>query len=101
MADRGFRITRVPRVNTQLRELAHDPQWQKAKHKLVTALRHILRRLKTDPRELGEPCYPTKKPGGMVRIVVEKPVSVTFAVFANEKVVFLLDVIPLSPPTDE
>jgi hypothetical protein len=48
------------------------------------------------PSPLGNPLHKTKKQGGVVCAGIVEPVAVRFAVFEGEKVVFLLDVQPLS-----
>lgn len=101
MAPPVYRITRVPRVNRQIQDLAQAPEWKHAKSLLATALQDILQRLRFDPIGFGERVFPTKKPGGAVYTAAVKPVSVTYAAFPKEKLVILLDVFAMSPPPKE
>ena len=91
-----FRVARMPRVVQQMRDLAKRAASFGIKAELIAAFESLDRQLRSAPMALGEPVHKTKKRGGLVCVGVIEPISVRFAVFKREKVVFLLDVHPLT-----
>ena len=66
--------------------------------KTLQSLKHIEERLRTDPREFGEPRHRLKHVE--VRVGVVSPVAVQYAVHDNHPVVFVLKYSLLSPPEE-
>jgi hypothetical protein len=92
----SYRVARLPRVAQQIRALAKAAAPLGIKEKLIAALEYLDEQLHSSPLVLGNPIHSTKKEGGVVCVGVIEPIAVRFAVFETEKVVFLLDVKPLT-----
>ena len=96
MADARFQVGSLPRVKQQLRRYAAKAAALGIQGPVAAALSLITDRLETDPLTFGEPNNNTRKPGGLVCTAVVRPYfSVTFAAYEQEKVVLLIDVLPL------
>ena len=96
MASSGFRLFVMPRANQQARDLLRRADALGIRNSLVTALKTIHEELQITPQTFGDPAHRTRKQGGRVFGAVVEPVHIRYAVFEQEKKVFLLDVKPLS-----
>jgi hypothetical protein len=61
---------------------------------LKEALRFVAGQLHNSPRDWGDPLRDTKKKDGVVCRGIRSPVIVQYAVYDNERVVIVLDVLP-------
>lgn len=91
-----YKLTTMPHADEQVRDLLHQSASLGIRNELIEALKEVSTQLRREPTKLGDPVHRTRKQGGMVYTLVVEPVFARYAVFESEKVVFLLDVKPLS-----
>lgn len=91
-----YRVAHMPYVGKQMRDLVKKATQLGIKAELIAAYEYLDQQLQSSPLTLRNPMHRTKKQGGVVCVGVIEPISVRFAVFETEKVVFLLDVNPLT-----
>src|SRR5262245_65786927 len=90
--DGPFQVHKVPQVKRQILELAAKAKATGNFDSLVDALAWVVTTLENNPEDWGDPTYHTKRAGGIVYRGIHHPLVVHYAVFAAEKIVFLLDV---------
>src|SRR4029453_19414531 len=87
-----FQVHKVPQVKQQILELAAKAKIAGTYETLVNHLGWVVTTLKNNPAEWGDPTYRTKRAGGIVYRGIHHHLVVHYAVFAAEKIVFLLGV---------
>jgi hypothetical protein len=87
-----YHVEPVGPAKEQMRRLIQKGASLNRKQEVVDALNVIIRRLRTQPLEWGDPEYRTRHPGGMVVRGAKDPVFVRYAVYEDEKAVLLLKV---------
>ena len=96
MAAAEFKLFVMPRANQQTRDLLQKAFSLGFRDELITTLKTSHDELRSAPEALGDPAHRTRKQGGRVYGAVVEPIYIRYAVFEHEKMVFLLDVKPLS-----
>jgi hypothetical protein len=86
-----FRVGRLPRVESVLKELIEQAGREGNKTSVFESLRFIHECLETAPLTWGDPTYHTKHPGGVVYHRIHKPYYIHYAAYELERVVLILD----------
>jgi len=96
MKARQYRLSHVPRVAQQIRDLSKRAAELGISHWLKDTLNLIVEKLQTVPLQIGDPYGHPKKAGSIIRVAIVEPVSFRYVVYKREKVVLWLEVKPLS-----
>jgi hypothetical protein len=77
-------------VHQRAKDTGHLLEFNRTHNEIVAILRDLDR-----ATEKGDPLYHTKKPGGMVRHFLHEFISVTYVVFADERVGWVTNYVPV------
>jgi hypothetical protein len=87
-----YDVHHMPAVGQQIRDLAKRAAAHGSKAVLVSVLKRILEKLRSEPSVWGDPEYNLRKPGGCVYHGILEPLQVQYAVFEPEKIIYLMNV---------
>ena len=91
-----FKVGHLNKAKKRLHELEQRAKALGLSKQLAKSLREITDRLEFAPLEWGEPHYHTILPGGVVRHAVWEGLSVRFVAYEQQRLVFLIDILPLA-----
>ncbi len=91
----GYQVDRLPRVLSQIRELAKRAAKAGVQQLYLDSLMESVRKLREGPLSFADPVYNTQKEGGVTCHAIEGPLVVHCVVYQIEKVVLVLDIKPL------
>jgi hypothetical protein len=94
--DEGYRVYANAKAKQQIRDIFIELQAAGVASSFADAWIRIAAHLQADPESFGEPRFRTKLPGGMVYHRMAEQLSVHYAVFPDQKIVYVLDVSYLS-----
>jgi hypothetical protein len=90
-----YKVGSLAKAKQQIHELVVRAAALGYGKELAAALAEIAMVLQTAPLDWGEPQYHTVLPGGVVRHGARAGLSVSFVVYQIERIVVLLDVVPM------
>jgi mRNA-degrading endonuclease RelE of RelBE toxin-antitoxin system len=93
-----YKVEQSQIVLEQLKELSRQIGTPAARERFVEQLSTLLERLETQPTDIGEPTYHTRKSGGVIYQGVVGPFAVRFALYEHDRLVFLFHVHAVSHP---
>jgi hypothetical protein len=85
----AFTVHVSKQIGDSIREIHERAKLQGRADKVVAAIEEILKRLRTNPSNLGEPLYRLTALGLEVRTCVIRPINVDFAVHKERFLVFI------------
>lgn len=92
-----YRVQQVPKVLKQVDALIEQAKQAGKYPGMIDLLARIGLTLQATPEAWGDPSYRTKRAGGIGYRGYDPPLVVHYAVFAEEKVVFVLDIKAIDP----
>jgi hypothetical protein len=84
-----YKVERAPHTLEQFKEIDRQAETPLHRRILRTSLAELVAQLETAPQNVGEPTYNTARPGGIVNQGLFGPFGVRFALFEEERLVFL------------
>jgi hypothetical protein len=91
-----YRLAHVPQVANKIRQLSKRAASLGISGWFKESLELIVEKLQTAPLRMGDPVRHPKKRGAIVRVAIVEPVSISYVVYKQEKVVLWFDLQPLS-----
>lgn len=92
----AYTVTKLSPVAAQVRVLMARAAELGIHQRVADAMQRINDHLVNHPLEWGDPEFRLVHEGGIVCHAIEDPFAVRFAVYETEKVVCLLNIVPLS-----
>ena len=96
-APRRFRVDRLTAVITKTEQLFQEAEETGRGSEFASALRQIVATLRNRAREAGELMWVLPNAKMEVRIIVQRPASVRFAVHQSAMEVVILDIVLMGP----
>jgi hypothetical protein len=94
---RPFAVSMSKAIREQIKAIHRDEIASGRGHEVLSAFRHIVRRLETDPIRFGEPLYRLPALRLMVHQAIVLPLLVNFAVHETQPLVFIRGFVLLPP----